>query len=182
MHRSAIRALVVLAGLAISLGFGYLAIRGVRPQAAWQALRENNDWWLLPSLATLAVAMLARVVRWQLLFRGRPAAVGEPDQSSRGGPALQQRPPGPRRWRPGSWRLSATRKPRSPSRPRPWSSSGSSTFRHCSSCCSCSCPGCRRSGGSRLPPASRAPACWASPCSDSSSAAYGRGRAGRAPA
>jgi glycosyltransferase 2 family protein len=77
MRRSAIRALVVLGGLAISLGFGYLAVRGVRPHAAWEALRENNDWWLVPSLATLAAAMLARVVRWQLLFRpGRRPPLG----------------------------------------------------------------------------------------------------------
>jgi uncharacterized protein (TIRG00374 family) len=69
MRRSAIRTAVVLGGLAISLVFGYLAIRGVRLHAAWQALRENDDWWLGPSLAALAAAMLARVVRWQLLFR-----------------------------------------------------------------------------------------------------------------
>jgi glycosyltransferase 2 family protein len=69
MRRSAIRAGVVLGGLAISLLFGYLAVRGVRPHAAWQALRENNDLWLGPSLVALAAAMMARVVRWQLLFR-----------------------------------------------------------------------------------------------------------------
>jgi uncharacterized protein (TIRG00374 family) len=69
MRRSAIRAAVVLGGLAISLVFGYLAVRGVRPHAAWRALQASNDWWLGPSLAALAAAIVARVVRWQLLFR-----------------------------------------------------------------------------------------------------------------
>ncbi len=69
MRRSAIRTGVVLGGLAISLLFGYLALRGVRAQAAWRALQASNDWWLGPSLAALAAAMVARIVRWQLLFR-----------------------------------------------------------------------------------------------------------------
>jgi hypothetical protein len=69
MRRRATRAGILVTGIALSLVFGYLALRGVRAHAAWRALLASNDWWLVPSLAALAAAMFLRVVRWQLLFR-----------------------------------------------------------------------------------------------------------------
>jgi glycosyltransferase 2 family protein len=66
---SAIRAAVVVGGLAASVVFGYLALRGVKFHATWRALEASNAWWLVPSLAALAASMAGRVVRWRLLFR-----------------------------------------------------------------------------------------------------------------
>jgi uncharacterized protein (TIRG00374 family) len=66
---SAIRAAVVVGGLAASVVFGYLALRGVKFHATWRALEASNAWWLVPSLAALAASMGVRVVRWRLLFR-----------------------------------------------------------------------------------------------------------------
>jgi uncharacterized protein (TIRG00374 family) len=69
MRRRPVRIAFILAGLAASVFFGYLAIRGVKLGAAWRALVASDGWWVLPSLAALAASMLARIVRWQLLFR-----------------------------------------------------------------------------------------------------------------
>jgi uncharacterized protein (TIRG00374 family) len=61
-------ATLVWAGLAISALFAYLAVRNVSWSSVWRALRESNYWWLLPGLAVLAVAILARALRWRYLF------------------------------------------------------------------------------------------------------------------
>jgi glycosyltransferase 2 family protein len=62
-------------GIALSLVFAYLAFRDVEFDALGEALREQDYLYLLPSGAALAVAVLLRAWRWQLLFeRGsRPA-------------------------------------------------------------------------------------------------------------
>jgi uncharacterized protein (TIRG00374 family) len=54
--------------LAITLGFGYLAVRDTQPDEVWRSLRESNVLWLLPALALLALATFARAVRWWSLF------------------------------------------------------------------------------------------------------------------
>ena len=69
MPRRALRAAIVLAGFALSLVFGYLAVRGVKLHATWRALRACNAWWLVPTLAALAGSVFLRIVRWRLLFR-----------------------------------------------------------------------------------------------------------------
>jgi glycosyltransferase 2 family protein len=77
MRRRALRAALVFAGFALSLVFGYLALRGVKLHATWRALRASNAWWLAPALAALAGCVFLRVVRWQLLFRpGRRPSFG----------------------------------------------------------------------------------------------------------
>ena len=68
-RRRAIRTAVALASLTASLVFGYLAVRGVKFHATWDALEASNLWWLVPSLAALTASMAARVVRWRLVFR-----------------------------------------------------------------------------------------------------------------
>jgi len=55
-------------GLAVSVGFGYFAIREVRLADTWTALRASNYWWLAPGTATLGVAIAMRAVRWRALF------------------------------------------------------------------------------------------------------------------
>jgi glycosyltransferase 2 family protein len=58
----------VLATVVVSVVFGYIAVRGVNFDAAWRALQASDYWWLLPSLAALAAAVLMRAIRWRVLF------------------------------------------------------------------------------------------------------------------
>ncbi len=48
--------------------FGYLAVRNAHPDEVWEALKAANLWWVVPSLAVLAVSVFLRALRWQLLF------------------------------------------------------------------------------------------------------------------
>lgn len=57
-----------LSALAFTLGFSYLALRGVRLGAAAGALQRSDYWWLLPALGALALASLTRALRWRCLF------------------------------------------------------------------------------------------------------------------
>jgi glycosyltransferase 2 family protein len=69
------RRLLAWVGIALSLVFAYLAFRDVEFDALGEALREQDYLYLLPAGAALAVGVLLRAWRWQLLFeRGsRPA-------------------------------------------------------------------------------------------------------------
>ena len=61
-----------IAGLAISVGFGWLAIRGVSWHAVRVSLGEIRPGWLAAALLLLAVAVWMRAERWRALFaRGR---------------------------------------------------------------------------------------------------------------
>jgi uncharacterized protein (TIRG00374 family) len=62
------RAGLVASGLAISVFFGWLAVRGVHLGRAWAALRASNPWWLVPALGLVALTVLARAERWRVLF------------------------------------------------------------------------------------------------------------------
>jgi uncharacterized protein (TIRG00374 family) len=55
-------------GLVVTGLFTYLAVRDVRLGEAWEALKSSNFWWLLPSLAVLAVFVVIRALRWRYLF------------------------------------------------------------------------------------------------------------------
>jgi uncharacterized protein (TIRG00374 family) len=60
------------AGLAISVGFGWLAIRDVSWHAVRVSLGEIRPGWLVAALLLLAVAVWMRAERWRALFaRGR---------------------------------------------------------------------------------------------------------------
>ncbi len=59
---------VVLLGLVVSAGFGYLALRHVHLHQVWAGLRRSNYWWVVPSVALLGVALPVRALRWQFLF------------------------------------------------------------------------------------------------------------------
>lgn len=56
-------------GVAVSVVFAWLALRDVRWAEAWRAVHQCNYWWLAPSLAALALAVLLKVIRWRYLFR-----------------------------------------------------------------------------------------------------------------
>jgi uncharacterized protein (TIRG00374 family) len=64
-----IRPLAVVAGLAVSLLFSYLAVRDVDFEVFADALSESSYWWIAPSLAALGASVAIRVVRWRYLFR-----------------------------------------------------------------------------------------------------------------
>jgi glycosyltransferase 2 family protein len=55
-------------GLLVTGVFTYLAVRDVRLAEAWAALEASNFWWLVPSLAVLAIFIVIRVLRWRYLF------------------------------------------------------------------------------------------------------------------
>lgn len=68
LRRFGLRSRLVWLGLAVTAVFAYLAVRDVHFGDVWQALRDSNYWWTLPSLAALALAVFLRAVRWRSLF------------------------------------------------------------------------------------------------------------------
>ncbi len=66
--RRAAHAAVVLAGLAVSIIFTYLAVRGINWGRFRTALSDSDFWWLIPAFAVLMLGVLLRAVRWRLLF------------------------------------------------------------------------------------------------------------------
>lgn len=52
----------------VSALFAYLALRNIRYDETWHALRSINYWWLLPAAAALALSVVARAARWRVLF------------------------------------------------------------------------------------------------------------------
>lgn len=70
-----LRSLLLWLGLAVTVLFTYLAVRNVDFGEVSSALRASNYWWVFPSLAVLALAILIRAVRWRVLFlpERRPA-------------------------------------------------------------------------------------------------------------
>jgi len=69
MNRGAAWNGLLAVSLLVSALFGYLAVRNVNWAATWKALQHCNYWWLVPTLALLAVWTLMRAIRWQWLFR-----------------------------------------------------------------------------------------------------------------
>jgi uncharacterized protein (TIRG00374 family) len=68
-RRNAFRVAAVMGIVAITVFFTYLALRDVRYGETWAALKRSNYWWLFPTLAALAVHVVLRVFRWQLVFK-----------------------------------------------------------------------------------------------------------------
>jgi glycosyltransferase 2 family protein len=62
------RAAATWIGIAVTLVFGYLAIRNANAREVWDAFRDSNPLWLLPAFGALAAGILIRAYRWQLLF------------------------------------------------------------------------------------------------------------------
>lgn len=67
-RRAVLRSALIWGGLAVSALFAYLAVKDVRFADVGHALRHSNYWWLIPSLAVLAVGVVLRTLRWQFLF------------------------------------------------------------------------------------------------------------------
>jgi glycosyltransferase 2 family protein len=66
-RRASHQALVGL-GLAVTVVFGYFAVREARLDDVWDALLAMQAWWLAPSALLLALCVLLRAVRWRSLF------------------------------------------------------------------------------------------------------------------
>jgi len=66
--RALSRAGLSLFGLVVSAVFLWLAVRNVDLDLFWDALRDSDYLWLVPSLALIAVAVVVRAWRWQFLF------------------------------------------------------------------------------------------------------------------
>ena len=54
--------------VAISLGFLFLALRGIRLKELWLALQQVNYWWLIPCVLVTVALLFLKGWRWQLLF------------------------------------------------------------------------------------------------------------------
>ena len=67
-ERASHRYALVGAGLCLSALLTWLAIRSVDPHAFLVAFRQSDWWYLLPSGAALAAAVVTRWLRWWLLF------------------------------------------------------------------------------------------------------------------
>jgi uncharacterized protein (TIRG00374 family) len=63
-----VRPLLVAAGLAVTAGCTYLAVRGVKFADTKDALAASHLEWLLPTSVVLGVALWLRVLRWWVLF------------------------------------------------------------------------------------------------------------------
>ena len=62
------RGALVWLGVAVTLGFGYLAVRDVDFGVARDALGDLDGWWLIPALVTFAIGIGLRSERWRALF------------------------------------------------------------------------------------------------------------------
>jgi hypothetical protein len=56
-------------GIAISVAFMWLALRGLRLETVWTALQHGNYLWLIPSVAVYFLAVWARTWRWHYMLR-----------------------------------------------------------------------------------------------------------------
>ena len=56
-------------GVAISIIFLYLALRGLDFAGFWATVRHANYWWLLPGVAVYFGAVWARTWRWHYMLR-----------------------------------------------------------------------------------------------------------------
>jgi uncharacterized protein (TIRG00374 family) len=65
---STLRSGLFWVGLVVTAFFTYIAVRDVRLEEAWQALKSSNYWWLLPSLGAMALFLVIRAIRWRCLF------------------------------------------------------------------------------------------------------------------
>ena len=56
-------------GVAISVAFLWIALRGLRLDNVWNALQHGNYLWLIPSVAVYFLAVWARTWRWHYMLR-----------------------------------------------------------------------------------------------------------------
>jgi glycosyltransferase 2 family protein len=62
------RLLLMLATVAVTVLFTYIALSGIALDQAWRALRTSDYWWLIPALIVFGLGVVARALRWRSLF------------------------------------------------------------------------------------------------------------------
>ncbi len=63
------RQLIVLAGLAVSAFFLWLAVRGLDPVAFWQSVQQAKPWLIIGGMLVYGAAVTVITLRWQFLLR-----------------------------------------------------------------------------------------------------------------
>lgn len=66
--RSPVRTGALWVGLAATVAFSVVALRGVHLTRVWDAVSSSSGRWLVPAVLTLAIATVMRVERWRILF------------------------------------------------------------------------------------------------------------------
>ena len=66
-HKHLRMAALTVATLA-TLVLCYLSLSDVKPGRVWSALGESDLWWLIPATLAMAASLVARAVRWRVLF------------------------------------------------------------------------------------------------------------------
>jgi uncharacterized protein (TIRG00374 family) len=66
--RSPFRTGALWAGLAATVAFSVVALRGVHLTRVWDAVSSSTGGWLVPAVVTLAIATVMRVERWRILY------------------------------------------------------------------------------------------------------------------
>lgn len=66
--RRGVQPLLIAAGVAVTAGCTYLAVRGVALDDARAALAASDLRWVVPASVVLALALWLRIVRWWVLF------------------------------------------------------------------------------------------------------------------
>jgi uncharacterized protein (TIRG00374 family) len=60
---------LIWVGVAVSIAFLVLALRGIDFQAFWRDIQQANPAWLVPGIAVYFVAVALRALRWSFLLR-----------------------------------------------------------------------------------------------------------------
>lgn len=56
-------------GVAISVFFLWIALRGLDLEHFWETIQHANYWWVIPGVAIYGIAVLIRTWRWHYLLR-----------------------------------------------------------------------------------------------------------------
>lgn len=56
-------------GVAISIVFVYISLKGLRLDEFWDIIRTANYWWLIPGIAVYFIGVWTRAWRWHYLLR-----------------------------------------------------------------------------------------------------------------
>jgi glycosyltransferase 2 family protein len=68
VRRRPARIAAICGTLLVSALFAYLALRNIRWDETWHALRSLDYWWLVPATGALVVSTVARAARWRVLY------------------------------------------------------------------------------------------------------------------